>query len=63
MVCRGKFARAISAKGHTVPEIWLGGWRLAIYDEFGEQPHPFAASDELRNGIHHYRHHADGVAI
>jgi hypothetical protein len=52
VVSRGKFARAISTKGRNVRlEIWLCGWRIAIYDEFGEQPHPLAASDELRNGI------------
>jgi hypothetical protein len=41
-VSRGKFARAISAQGHNVRlAIWLAGWHIAIYDEFGEQPHRF----------------------
>ena len=44
VVSRGKFARAISTQGHNVRlEIWLAGWRIAIYDEFGEQHHRFGA--------------------
>jgi hypothetical protein len=42
VVSRGKFARAISAQGHNVRlEIWLAGWHIAIYDQFGEQPQRF----------------------
>jgi transcription antitermination factor NusA-like protein len=42
VVSRGKFARAISAPGHNARlGIWLAGWHIAIYDEFGEQPHRF----------------------
>ena len=42
VVSRGKFARAISTQGHNVRlGIWLAGWHIAIYDEFGEQPHRF----------------------
>jgi hypothetical protein len=44
VVSRGKFARAISKQGHNVRlGIWLAGWHIAIYDEFGEQPHRFGA--------------------
>jgi hypothetical protein len=44
VVSRGKFARAISTHGHNVRlGIWLAGWHIAIYDEFGEQPHRFGA--------------------
>jgi hypothetical protein len=44
VVSRGKFARAISTQGHNVRlEIWLAGWRIAIYDEFGGQPHRLGA--------------------
>jgi transcription antitermination factor NusA-like protein len=40
VVSRGKFARAFSTPGHNVRlGIWLAGWHIAIYDEFGEQPH------------------------
>lgn len=42
VVSRGRFARAINAQGHNVRlGIWLAGWHIAIYDEFGEQPHRF----------------------
>ena len=42
VVSRGKFARAISTPGHNVRlGIWLAGWHIAIYDQFGEQPHRF----------------------
>jgi transcription antitermination factor NusA-like protein len=44
VVSRGKFARAISTPGHNVRlGIWLAGWHIAIYDQFGEQPHRFGA--------------------
>ena len=44
VVSRGKFARAISTSGHNVRlGIWLAGWHIAIYDQFGEQPHRFGA--------------------
>jgi transcription antitermination factor NusA-like protein len=44
VVSRDKFARATSAPGHNVRlGIWLAGWHIAIYDEFGEQPHRFGA--------------------
>ena len=44
VVSRGKFARAISTPGHNVRlGIWLAGWHIAIYDEFGEQPDRFGA--------------------
>jgi len=40
VVSRGKFARAISTPGHNVRlGIWLAGWHIAIYEQFGEQPH------------------------
>ena len=40
VVSRGKFARAISTPGHNVRLwIWLAGWHIAIYEQFGEQPH------------------------
>jgi hypothetical protein len=43
-VSRGKFARATNAQGRNVRlGIWLAGWHIAIYDEFGEQPHRFGA--------------------
>jgi hypothetical protein len=42
VVSRGKFARAISTPGHNVRlGIWLAGWHIAIYDQFGEQPQRF----------------------
>jgi hypothetical protein len=44
VVCRGKFARAISTQGQNMRlEIWLAGLRIAIYDEFGGQPHRLGA--------------------
>jgi len=44
VVSRGKFARTISAPGNNVRlGIWLAGWHIAIYDQFGEQPHHFGA--------------------
>jgi transcription antitermination factor NusA-like protein len=44
VVSRGKFARAISAPGNNVRlGIWLAGWHIAIYGQFGEQPHHFGA--------------------
>jgi hypothetical protein len=44
VVSRGKFARAISTPGHNVRlGIWLAGWHIAIYDQFGEQPHRLGA--------------------
>jgi hypothetical protein len=44
VVCRGKFARAISTQGQNMRlEIWLAGWRIAIYDEFRGQPHRLGA--------------------
>ncbi|MFZ3303878.1 MAG: hypothetical protein WBS15_12865 [Mycobacterium sp.] len=40
VVSRGKFARAISTPGHNVRlGIWLAGWHIAIYEQFGERPH------------------------
>ena len=44
VVSRGKFARAISTPGHNVRlGIWVAGWQIAIYDQFGEQPHRLGA--------------------
>jgi transcription antitermination factor NusA-like protein len=44
VVSRGKFARAISTPGHNVRlGVWLAGWHIAIYDQFGEQPHRLGA--------------------
>ena len=44
VVSRGKFARTKSTQGHNVRlGVWLAGWHIAIYDEFGEQPHHFGA--------------------
>jgi hypothetical protein len=44
VVSRGKFAPALSTPGHNVRlEIWLAGWHIASYDEFGEQRHRFGA--------------------
>jgi hypothetical protein len=44
VVSRGKFARAISTPGHNVRlGIWLAGWHIAVYDQFGEQHHRFGA--------------------
>jgi transcription antitermination factor NusA-like protein len=44
VVSRGKFARAISTPGHNVRlGIWLAGWHIAIYEQFGEQPHRLGA--------------------
>lgn len=44
VVSRGKFARAISAAGNNVRlGIWVAGWHIAIYDQFGEQPHRLGA--------------------
>ena len=44
VVSRGKFARAISTPGHNVRlGIWVAGWHIAIYDQFGEQPHCLGA--------------------
>ena len=44
VVSRGRFARAINAQGHNVRlGIWLAGWHIAIYDQFGEQPHRLGA--------------------
>jgi hypothetical protein len=44
VVSRGKFARAISMPGHNVRlGIWLAGWHIAIYEQFGEQPHRLGA--------------------
>jgi transcription antitermination factor NusA-like protein len=43
-ISRGKVSRAFSTQGHNVRlGIWLAGWHIAIYDEFGEQPHRFGA--------------------
>jgi hypothetical protein len=40
VVSRGKFARTKSTPGHNVRlGIWLAGWHIAIYEQFGEQPH------------------------
>jgi transcription antitermination factor NusA-like protein len=42
VVSRGKVARAISTQGRNLRrEIWLAGWHIEIYDEFGEQSHLF----------------------
>ena len=44
VVSRSKFARAISTPGHNVRlGIWVAGWHIAIYDQFGEQPHRLGA--------------------
>jgi hypothetical protein len=44
VVCRNRFARAISTQGHNVRlAIWLAGLHICIYDEFGEQHHRFGA--------------------
>jgi hypothetical protein len=44
VVSPAKFARAISTQGRNVRlAIWLVGWHIEIYDEFGEQPHRFGA--------------------
>jgi hypothetical protein len=44
VVSRGKFARAISMPGHNVRlGIWLAGWHIAIYEQFGEQPYRLGA--------------------
>ena len=44
VVSRGRFARAIRARGHNVRlGIWLAGWHIEICDEFGAQPHRFGA--------------------
>jgi transcription antitermination factor NusA-like protein len=44
VVSRGKFARAISTHGHNVRlGIWLAGWHIAIYEQFGEQPRRLGA--------------------
>jgi len=44
VVSRGKFARAISTHGHNLRlGIWLPGWHIAIYDQFGEQPRRLGA--------------------
>jgi S1-C subfamily serine protease len=43
-VSRGKVARAISTQGRNLRlDIWLAGWHIEIYDEFGEQSHLFVA--------------------
>jgi hypothetical protein len=40
VVSRGKFARAFGTQGRNVRlAIWLPGWHIEIYDEFGAQPH------------------------
>jgi len=40
VVSRSKFARAISTQGHNARlAIWLAGWHIEVYDEFGEQSH------------------------
>jgi transcription antitermination factor NusA-like protein len=40
LVSRGRCARAISTPGHNVRlEIWLAGWHIAIYEQFGGQTH------------------------
>ena len=44
VVSRPRFARAVSTPSRNVRlEIWLAGWRIAIYDEFGGQPHRLGA--------------------
>jgi transcription antitermination factor NusA-like protein len=44
VLSRGKFARAISTQGRNVRlAIWLPGWHIEIYDEFGEQSYLFGA--------------------
>ncbi len=36
VVSRGRFARAISTRGHDVRlAIWLAGWHIEIFDELG----------------------------
>ena len=40
VVSRGKFARTKSTPAHYVRlGIWLADWHIAIYEQFGEQPH------------------------
>jgi transcription antitermination factor NusA-like protein len=40
VMSRGRCARAISTPGHNVRlGIWLAGWHIAIYEQFGRQPH------------------------
>jgi len=44
VVSRGKFARTKSTPGHNVRlGIWLAGWHIAIYEQFGEQPRRLGA--------------------
>jgi hypothetical protein len=44
VVSRSKFAQAISTQGRNVRlAIWLPGWHIEIYDEFGEQSYLFGA--------------------
>ena len=44
VVSRGRFARAISAQDHNVRlAIWLAGWHIEIYNEFGEGAHRLSA--------------------
>jgi transcription antitermination factor NusA-like protein len=44
VVSRGKFARMISTQGQNVSlAIWLAGWHVEIYDEFGTRPDCFGA--------------------
>jgi transcription antitermination factor NusA-like protein len=41
---RSKFAQAISTQGRNVRlAIWLPGWHIEIYDEFGEPSYLFGA--------------------
>jgi hypothetical protein len=44
VVSRSKFAQTISRQGRNVRlAIWLPGWHIEIYDEFGEQSYLFGA--------------------
>lgn len=64
VVSRGKFARSVSTPGQNVRlEIWLAGWRIAIYDEFGGQPHRLGPRWLTPQRYSLCRHHEDGIAI
>jgi hypothetical protein len=42
VLCRSSFAPAINMQGHNLRlAIWIAGWHIAIYDEFGKQPRRF----------------------
>ena len=44
VVTRGVVARTLNPQGRNMRlEIWLAGWHIGVYDEFGEKPRRLGA--------------------